>query len=67
MIIKQEKIKELTEKLNDGIKELKELQKKMEVIRSTANTIITSIETELLKETQTQQEKPTISICHRRR
>lgn len=32
-------------------KELKELQQKMEVIRSTANTIITGIEAQLMKET----------------
>lgn len=43
-------------------KELKELQTKMEVIRSTANTIITGLEAELMKETiketeiQTQKE-----------
>lgn len=35
-------------------KELKELQQKMEIIRKTANTIITAIETELMQQTLTE-------------
>ena len=45
-------------------KELKELQQKMEVIRKTANTIISGIEAELMKntvsESESQQQKTTI-------
>ena len=40
-------------------KELKELQTKMEVIRSTANTIITGLEAELMKETIKETETQT--------
>ena len=45
-------------------KELKELQQKMEVIRKAANTIISGIEAEIMKntisETETQEQKPMI-------
>ncbi len=43
-------------------KELKELQQKMEVIRKAANTIISGIEAELMKNTvsETQEQKPMI-------
>ena len=45
-------------------KELKELQTKMEIIRSTAHTIISGIEAEILKETiqetETLEQKPMI-------
>ena len=45
-------------------KELKELQTKMEIIRSTAHTIISGIEAEIMKETigeaETMEQKPMI-------
>lgn len=48
-------------------KELKELQQKMEVIRSTANTIITGIEAQTMKETIQESEKTQHTISQRRR